>query len=152
MTSLETAIVCFDDALIDNPSEQALIGYYFSSDEVTGAVEITQRYSPSADDTSFYFPTSITGVEVTRGPVLYGSLANLPIERLWIDEDVTYIDCSVVLSCSSLISVTCSGDWDVVDLATGDVVFARTEEFLGENCADTISDDGANGYAWRRAT
>ena len=149
--SLLEVFVCFDD--VKDASEKTLLGYYFSNESDEDSIAVVQKYSSSSEDYTFYLPSSIKTVIVTNGSILYGALSNMPIEEVWIDDGVNYVDCSAFTNCSYLTSVSISGSWDVTD-ADGNVIksYSAAELGDGEEVATLIKADLLSGYVWVKQT
>lgn len=151
MTTITNINVCFDDFLSADPSNDGLMAYFFSDEYEGDTLEVSQRYSPTADSVTFYYPRNIEYVTVTRGPVIYGAFMNLPVVEVTIGDEVNYIDCSAFLNCEYLTALITSGDWDVIDKEGGNVT-TYTHDDLEGNALDYINYDAALGYTWVRAT
>ncbi len=90
-------------------------GYLFGTRIYTGGIATKQyHYAPntgSTSQTTYYIPKSLKSVTVTGGDLLYGAFYNCTgLKNITIGESVTQIGDKVFGYCSSLDSVTFTGD------------------------------------------
>lgn len=87
-------------------SSSTLFGYLFGSFSYTGGVKTTQYYSSSAS-TTYYIPSSLKEVTITRGRLYYGAFYNCKnLVSVTIGDQVSQLAYAIFSGCSKLTSLS----------------------------------------------
>ena len=92
-------------------SASTLFGYIFGRTSYEGGVSTTQNFAASNSDTTYsatyYIPSGLKTVTVTRGKILYGAFYNCSnLKNVVLPEDITTISTYAFYNCGGLTSIT----------------------------------------------
>ena len=115
-------------------------GYIFGTTSYTGGTEVWQSYR------TYYIPTSLRNVTVTRGNILYGAFYNCSmLTSVTIGNSVTSIGSEAFYGCTGLTSVTIGNSVTSI----GDVAFSgcyKLVEVYNKSSLDITAGSSGNGY------